>query len=204
VGGTRELAAMLTASQTEGKTKLVSAPSVIATDNIAASITVGQSIPILTSQALAPGAQDDGTSLFTNTITNVQTGLTLTITPRVNASGIVTMQVDQEFSLPTGTTGPIASPSIDRRNVSTQVTVRDGDTIAIGGIIQETQTFDRSRVPILGKIPILGAAFGSTSSSTAKTELVILLTPRVIYDENELSTVSDEFRSRLKSLRGLE
>jgi len=106
--------------------------------------------------------------------------------------------------LPQPPTGPIASPSIDRRNVSTQITVRDGDTIAIGGIIQESQLYSQDRVPILGKIPILGAAFGSTKQSTSKTELVILLTPRVIYDENELTTVSDEFRSRLKSLRGLE
>jgi general secretion pathway protein D len=201
VGNTRELAALLTASQTEGKSKLLSAPSIIATDNIAASITVGQTIPTLASQAVAAGAQQEGSSLFTNTVTNVQTGVTLSITPRVNASGIVTMLIDQEVSSPLPPTGPIASPSIDRRNVSTQVTVADGDTVAIGGIIQESNTYSRNRVPVLGKIPILGAAFGSTNTSTSKTELVILLTPRVIYDENELSTVSEELQGRLRSLR---
>ena len=203
VGNTRELAALLTASQTEGRTKLISAPSIIATDNIAAQITVGQTIPTLSSQAVTAGAQQDGSSLFTNTVTNVQTGVTLSLTPRVNASGIVTLRIDQEVSVPLAPTGPIQSPSIDRRNVSTQVTVRDGDTVAIGGIIQESTTFSRSRVPLLGKIPVLGAAFGSTSRSTTKTELVLLLTPRVIYDENELVTVSDELKSRLRSLRGM-
>jgi general secretion pathway protein D len=201
VGNTRELALLLSASQTEGKSKLLSAPSIIATDNIPASITVGQTIPTLASQAVAAGAQQDGSSLFTNTVTNVQTGVTLNITPRVNASGIVTMVIDQEVSSPLPPSGPIASPSIDRRNVSTQVTVADGDTVAIGGIIQESNTYLRNRVPVLGKIPILGAAFGSTSNSTSKTELVILLTPRVIYDENELTTVSQELQSRLRSLR---
>jgi general secretion pathway protein D len=201
VGNTRELAVLLSASQTEGKSKLLSAPSIIATDNIAASITVGQTIATLASQAVAAGAQQDGNSLFTNTVTNVQTGVTLNITPRVNASGIVTMVSDQEVSSPQPPTGPSASPSIDRRNVSTQVTVADGDTVAIGGIIQESNTYLRNRVPVLGKIPILGAAFGSTSNSTSKTELVILLTPRVIYDENELTTVSQELQSRLPALR---
>jgi general secretion pathway protein D len=203
VGNTRELAAILTASQSEGRTKLLSAPSIIATDNIAATITVGQTIPTLSSQAVVPGAQDNGTSLFTNTVTNVQTGVSLSLTPRVNASGIVTMQIDQEVSVPLAPTGPIASPSIDRRNVSTQVTVRDGDTIAIAGIIQESNTFAKNRVPVLGRIPILGAAFGGTNRGTTKTELVILLTPRVIYDENELTTVSDELKGRLKSLQSM-
>ena len=203
VGNTRELVAFLQASQTEGKTRIISAPSVVATDNIAATITVGQSIPTLASQGIAGGAQADGDSLFTNTITNVQTGVTLAITARVNASGIVTMEVDQEVSSPQPPTGPIASPTIDRRNVSTQITVGDGDTVAIGGIIQELNQYAQNRVPFLGKIPILGAVFGGTRSSRAKTELIVTLTPRVIYDENELTSASAELANRLRSVRRL-
>ena len=203
VGNTRELAAILNATQTDGRSRIISAPSVIATDNIPASITVGTSIPTLSSQALAGGTQQDGSSLFTNTVTNVQTGVTLWITPRVNASGIVTLMINQEVSVPLPASGAIASPSIDRRNVSTQITMADGDTVAIGGIMSETDLYSRSRVPLIGKVPILGSLFGSTSSSKQKTELIILITPRVIYDENEFVTMSNELKSRLRSVRRL-
>ncbi len=203
VGNTRELAAILNATQSDGRSRIISAPSVIATDNIPASITVGASIPTLSSQALAAGAQQDGSSLFTNTVTNVQTGVTLWITPRVNASGIVTLMINQEVSVPLPVSGAISSPSIDRRNVSTQITMADGDTVAIGGIMSETDIYNRSRVPLIGKVPILGGLFGSTSSSKQKTELIILITPRVIYDENEFVTMSNELKSRLRSVRRL-
>jgi general secretion pathway protein D len=202
VGNTRELMAFLRASQSSGRARIISAPSLLATDNLAASITVGSSIPILTSQAIG-NVQAGGDSQFTQTITNVQTGVTLSITPRVNASGIVTMQINQEVSKPGPPPGAIDSPSIERRNVQTQVTVADGDTVAIGGIIQEEQSFGQSRVPGLGRIPILGAAFGSTTRSTRKTELIILITPRVIYDETEVVTMSNELKDRMRRLRSI-
>ena len=201
VGSTRELALFLQGSATEGRTRVISAPTLIATDNIPAEIVVGQTVPTLSSQAVAGGAFSQGSSLFTNTISNVQTGVRLAVTARVNASGIVTLQILQEVSTPTGITGPIQSPTIDRRNVSTQVTVNDGDTVAIGGIIQETSTYDSARVPVLGRIPVLGRAFGGTRESTAKTELIVLLEPHVIYDQNQISSATQELRGRMKSLR---
>ena len=203
IGATRALKVFLDTSQTQGRTKVISAPSVIATDNIPASITVGTSIPVLTSQGVAGGAQQDGDSLFTNTIQNVQTGVTLSITPRINASGIVTMEIDQEVSNPAAQSGPIDSPSIERRNVKTQITVNDGDTVAIGGIIREDNLFSSGGVPFLHKIPIVGFAFGGKSVSRTKTELIVLLTPQVIYDENEAVSVSEELKTRMRRLRGV-
>ena len=200
VGGTRELAALLNASQSDGRTRIISAPSVIATDNMTASITVGTSVPTLSSQALAAGAQQNGSSLFTNTISNVQTGVTLSITPRINASGIVTLAIEQEVSSALPVSGAIGSPSIERRNVSTQITMADGDTVAIGGIMTQNDLFGRSRVPVLGKIPFIGGLFGSTSASKNRTELIILITPRVIYDENELVSMSEELKTRLRGV----
>ncbi len=201
VGSTRELALFLEGTATEGRTRVISAPTLIATDNIPAEIVVGQTVPTLSSQAVAGGAFSEGSSLFTNTISNVQTGVRLSVTARVNASGIVTLQILQEVSTPTGITGPIQSPTIDRRNVSTQVTVNDGDTVAIGGIIQETNTYEASRVPVLGRIPVLGRAFGGTRESTAKTELIVLLEPHVIYDQNQISSATQELLGRMKSFK---
>jgi general secretion pathway protein D len=204
IGQTRELVALLEAQKSYGRTRIVSAPSVIATDNLAASINVGAEIPILTSQGVVPGAQQGGTSLFTNTIANRNTGVILNITARVNAGGIVTMIINQEVSSPQApAAGGIQSPSIQKRSVSTQVTVEDGSTIAIGGIMQENDLYSTARVPVLGRIPILGAAFGGTSITKTKTELIILLTPRVIYDENEIKDASEELKNRLRSVRKL-
>ncbi|MBI3694229.1 MAG: hypothetical protein HY238_05240 [Acidobacteria bacterium] len=202
IGQTRELVAFLQTQASYGRTKVVSAPSVIATDNLAASINVGTEIPVLTSQGLVGGAQAGGTSLFTNTVANRSTGVILSITARVNATGIVTMIINQEVSSPQApAAGGIQSPSISKRNVQTQVTVEDGSTIAIGGIMQENDLYSNARIPLLGRIPVLGAAFGSTSITKTKTELIILLTPRVIYDENEMLDRSEELRTRLKTVR---
>ena len=203
VGSTRELAVFLEGSAMEGRTRVISAPTLIATDNVPADIVVGQTIPTLSSQAVAGGAFAEGSSLFTNTISNVQTGVSLSVTARVNESGIVTLQISQEVSTPTGITGPIQSPTIDRRNVSTQVTVKDGDTVAIGGIIQQTNRFESTRVPVLGKIPVLGRAFGATSESSVKTELIVLMEPHVIYDQNQVASATEELRSRMHLLRRL-
>lgn len=201
VGSTRELALFLEGSAAEGRTRVISAPTLVATDNVPAEIVVGKTVPTLSSQAVVGGTFSEGSSLFTNTISNVQTGVRLSVTARVNASGIVTLEILQEVSTPTGITGTIQSPTIDRRNVSTQVTVRDGDTVAIGGIIQETRIYESERVPVLGRIPVLGRAFGGTSESTSKTELIVLLEPRVIYDQNGITSATEELRSSMEALR---
>ena len=95
----------------------------------------------------------------------------------------------------------IQSPSFSQKAVSTQVTVQDGDTIAIGGIIQETNTEASSGIPVLHKIPVVGTLFGSKSFSKERTELVIFLTPRVIYDTNQIGEATQELKDRMKKLQ---
>jgi general secretion pathway protein D len=95
----------------------------------------------------------------------------------------------------------IASPSFSQRNVSTQVTVEDGDTIAIGGIMLDSSTETTSGIPFLDRIPYLGAAFGQKTRSTQRTELIIFLTPRVIYDTTQISDATEELKQKVKGLR---
>jgi general secretion pathway protein D len=197
-----ELLGVLTASETASRTKVISAPSIIATDSVPATINVGQEVPVLTSQALAGGAQSSGSSLFTNTISNRSTGVTLQILARVNSSGVVTMMLNQDVSTPQApSSSGIQSPSFQKRSVQTQVTVQDGDTIAIGGIIQESDLRSSDGVPGLHRLPLVGGLFGSRSISKARTELVIFLTPRVIYDTNQIVDATDEIKNKLKKLR---
>jgi general secretion pathway protein D len=166
-----ELLATLKASEQRGKSRVISSPSVIATDSIQATMNVGSQVPVLTSQGVASGVQSGGSSVFTNTVSNQSTGVTLSIMAHVNSSGVVTMVVNQQVSAPQppAASSAIQSPSFSNRSVSTQITVQDGDTVAIGGAILETQTVSSGGVPILNRIPILGAAFGAKSYNTQRT-----------------------------------
>jgi Type II secretory pathway, component PulD len=200
VGQSRELLAQLTLSEISSKARVLSAPSLIATDSIPASLNVGIEVPTLTAQAVT-GAQSGGSSLFANSISNRNTGVTLNITARVNPTGIVTMQVNQEISAPiqASSGAGIQSPSFSKRTVQTQVTLQDGDTIAIGGIINENHSTNSSGVPGLSRLPLIGGAFGSKGWVRERTELIIFLTPRVIYDNNDLLDASDELKARLRT-----
>jgi general secretion pathway protein D len=204
VGQSRQLLGALTMNEVRSKSHVISAPSIIATDSIPASINVGTTVPTLSAQAVS-GIQSGGTSQFAQTVTNQSTGVALQILARVNASGIVTMVIDQSVSAPqapnSSTSGSsIDSPSFSQREVSTQVTVQDGDTIAIGGIILETEGTSVTGIPILDRIPYLGALFSTTSYNKARTELIIFLTPRVIYDTNQISEATEELRQKVKTL----
>jgi general secretion pathway protein D len=201
VGKSRELATAVTLQEDESRAKVLSAPSVIATDSIAATINVGTTVPTLSAQAVT-GVQSGGSSLFANSISNTNTGITLSITARVTPSGIVTMLVNQQVSDPTPTTSSsIQSPSFATKSIQTQITVQDGDTIAIGGAIAETNSVALSGIPGLNRIPVLGALFGSRSYSKERTELIIFITPHVIYDTNQMADATDELKGRMKGLR---
>jgi general secretion pathway protein D len=121
---------------------------------------------------------------------------------RVNSSGIVTMIVNQNVSSPQApaASSAIQSPSFSNRSFQTQITVQDGDTVAIGGIILESNLQSSAGVPFLHRLPGIGAAFGAKSYSKSRTELVVFLTPRVIYDTNQMVDATDEIRSGMKRI----
>jgi general secretion pathway protein D len=199
VGQSRELLAFLTAVENRSRIKVISAPSVLASDNQTAHIEVGTSIPILTSVGYTGAQQTGGGSIFTNSIQQQETGVILTVSPRVNAGGMVTMAISQQVSVP----GPppstsIPSPTIQNREVDTQVSVENGQTIALGGIIQETKTVTTNRIPLLGDIPFLGVLFGSTTTSRTRTELIVLITPHVILNRQEADQMTDELKHTIK------
>jgi general secretion pathway protein D len=203
VGKTHQLLAAVQLQESEGRSKVLSAPSVIATDSIPASINVGTEVPTLTAQAVT-GVQSGGNSLFANSVSGQNTGVTLSILARVTPTGVVTMIINQDVSsaIPT-TTSSISSPSFDKKSIQTQITVQDGDTVAIGGIIDERNGVASSGVPVLHRIPILGAAFGTRSYSKARTELIIFITPRVIYDSNQMQDATEELKGRLRMSKKL-
>jgi len=204
VGQARELLATLNATELVSKAKVLSSPTLIATDSIPASINVGDSVPTLSSQGVNPGVTSGGNSLFTNTITNVSTGTGLNILARVNPSGVVTMVINQTVTAPSSTTtSTINSPSFSQRNVSTQVTVDDGDMVAIGGIIDETTTNSSNGIPFLDRIPGLSFLFSTHSTSKQRTELIVFLTPHVIYDTHKITDATQELKDQMKGLKDI-
>jgi general secretion pathway protein D len=195
-----ELMGVLTALESQTKARMISAPSIIATDSIPATMNVGSQIPVATG-TVASGVQVGGNTQFAQTITQQSTGATLSITAHVNSSGIVTMVINQQLSQPQDNTfSSINSPAFSNRSFSTQVTVQDGDTVALGGAITEQWTESSSGIPVLHRLPIIGAAFGSKTYSKTRGELIIFLTPRVIYDTNQIVDATEEIRNNLKNV----
>ena len=198
VGHSRELLAAVNLYEQRSQARSISAPQLIATDSIPASITVGQEIPTLSATSVSTGLGGSTTSA----VSTVGTGVNLNVIARVNSSGVVTLVVDQDVSAPTTTSfSSISSPSFDRRNVTTQVTLEDGDTIAIGGIIMTSNSVATTGIPLLDRIPYIGGIFGNKSFSTTRTELIIFLTPHVIYDTTQIADATEELRSRMKTLK---
>jgi general secretion pathway protein D len=199
VGQSRQLLLALSASENRAYTKLLSEPSLIATDSIPATINVGTQIPVTTGSTLIPSG---GNVTSTSSISSQSTGITLQVNARINSSGVVTLIINQQISAVDATATTNAStPAFDQQVVQTQITMMDGDTIAIGGLISETYTNNGSGVPGLIRIPWLGWLFGSKSVTKARSELIMFFTPHVIFDENQLIEASDELKARVKMLK---
>ncbi|MGO9228674.1 MAG: type II secretion system protein GspD, partial [Bryobacteraceae bacterium] len=200
VGKSKQLLGLLQANETTGRAKSISSPSIIATDSVPAVMNVGSQVPVATSTGLS-ALNSSGTTQTYQTISNQSTGVTLDIVARINSSGVVTMEINQQVSAPSGSNS--LGQSFSNRSMSTQITVQDGDTIAIGGAIVEQKTEGMTGIPYLSRLPVLGPLFGNKTTSTSRTELIMFLTPRVIYDTNQLIDATEEIRTNLKRVSKL-
>ena len=188
----------LNALESESEVNVLSAPSLMVLDNQTARINVGDEIPVPSRQStsnITPGAPTVNEIKFRNT------GITLEVTPRVNNSGLVTMEIRQEVSNAIRTTSStINAPTIQKRQIKSTVAINSGQTIVLGGLIRNSATENASGVPVLQQIPALGKLFGNTSAKNRRTELVVLLTPRVVRNQDDAQKITDEFRKKLYSL----
>jgi general secretion pathway protein D len=171
-------------------------------DNHEAHILVGNEVPIITTQSNANNVTTNGTSNILQNIQYRDTGVIMTVLPQVNSEGLVNMQIRQEVSqIASATTGGIASPTFSTRESETTVVVQSGETIVIGGIIDDTVDRSRTGIPFLMDIPVLGRAFRVDTDSVKRTELVVLLTPHVVRDRQESRSATEAFLSRLQGMR---
>jgi general secretion pathway protein D len=200
VVNTAEALAVLRALAEITNVEVVSSPQLMVLENQTARLQVGDQVPVLTRSVVPLDALDSDT--IVNSVAYFDTGVILEVTPRVNADGLVAMEVVQEVSDAVETrTSDIESPTIQQRRINSTVAVRSGQTIVLGGLIRERQENGRTGIPLLMDIPVLGNVFRTTSRAGVRTELLVLITPRVVRDSFEAQMVTDELRQRLTALR---
>jgi general secretion pathway protein D len=183
---------------TDNKVKVLSSPHVMVADNQTAKIQVGDSVPTAGPTVIPATGQP---------ITSIQyldTGVILAVTPRINAGGLVNLEILQEVSSATTTkTSELNSPTISKRSAKTVLSVHSGETIVMGGLISERSSGGSSGLPVLSGIPVLGGLFGNQSLNKDRTELILLITPRVANNFNQAKSLSDELRRKMGDVREL-
>lgn len=185
------------ALETNGNTKTLSAPSLVVLNNQLAQIQVGDQVPV-NQTSVNPGV---GTAVY-NQVNYLNTGVILNVQPRVNPGGLVYLNIQQQVSSPTYQSNN-ANPTISQRSMGTQVAVQSGQTVLLGGLIQQQDGNTDSGIPGLNRVPVLGRLFGTTNRNRTRTELIVLITPRVIGSSEEAKQVTDEYQQKFESLAPL-
>jgi general secretion pathway protein D len=192
---------IIDALATETAVRVVSSPTVVVLHNQAATLQVGDEVPVATRQV---SSVTDPDAPLVNEVQFRDTGVILKVTPRINSNGLVTMDVQQEISSVVASTaeGDAATltPTISQRRISSMIAVQDGQMVVLGGLISEQSDKQKSRVPVINRIPILGDVIGDTSRSKQRKELIVFLQPRVIKDGADASQLAEEVRSRMQFL----
>jgi general secretion pathway protein D len=182
--------ATITALQRAGKLDVLSRPYILASDNQLASITVGDEVPFIVDTRTTELGQ------IINTIQYQDVGIILQVTPHINEEGLVILDVTPEISQLTNSTVPISqgvsAPIISKRSADSRVGIRDGQTIVIGGLMEDRKVATLTKVPILGDIPLIGPLFQHNNVTKTKTELLIFLTPHVAHQPDTLRPMSED------------
>jgi len=196
-----KLAAALEAAAAEGRLNLLASPHVLASNNKEAKIQIGKSQPILTNTYTTTGTVSTG--VVEGTIEYKDIGIIMSLTPRISDSGLISLEISIEQSDVSYTTlGTLPSvPVFDKKTAKTVLSVQEGQTIVIGGFIEETKRRNTSGVPFLSKIPIFGALFGTQEYINTKTEYMVIMIPHIITDSLKSKAVTEDFLEKLKELR---
>jgi len=181
--------------------EVISSPKLLVLNNQTANLQVGDRVPIVTQQAVSTVTTG---APVVNSVQYEDTGVILKLTPRVNRGGTVLLDITQEVSdvSPTTSSG-IDSPTIHQRKINSSVSVQDGETIALGGLILDNRTREISGIPFLQDIPVLGNLFRTTHKNDTKTELMVLITPHVISSVSTARAITEELRHKLPSVQPL-
>ncbi len=181
---------------TLSKISVLSSPKLLTLDNSPASLEVGDQVPIVTQTSTST---DSSGAPVIATVQQRDTGVILSVTPRIGSSGMVFLTVSQEVSdaVPTTSSTLDQSPTVEERKIQTTVAIQDGTTVALGGLMRRSQTSGNTGVPYLKDIPVLGGLFGTQSDTRERTELMVFLTPRVVRSPASAVAVTEDIRRGL-------
>lgn len=188
--------AVINALSTRSKVKSLSSPSVLVQDNREANIQVGNQQPIQTSQTV----NTSNTGVLTQNVELKDTGVQLKVKPRVNNGGLVIMEIMQEVTDVGATDAATGQRTFLKRSIESTVAIQSGDTIILGGLIQDNDSAGDSGIPFLHRIPVLGALFGSKTEGTNRTELLITISPKAINQYQDFGKIGEEFRTRMQGI----
>jgi general secretion pathway protein D len=178
--------AILKALITNGAANVISTPNIMTSDNKEAEIFVGENVPFLSSTS-----QTTGTTAILQSVTRQDTGITLKITPQISEGEYVKLDIYQEISAVKGSKGEATDIVTTKRSAKTSVVVKNKDTVIIGGLIQDQDQENVSKIPLLGDLPLLGWLFKTKNTTRQKTNLLIMLTPRIVRGAEEMAEVTD-------------
>ncbi len=203
-----DLSVVLRALRSDGNTNILSTPNLLTLDNETAEIVVGQEVPFLTGNFVSDASSGDGDNQGSGVVNPFQTierrdvGLTLRLTPQINEGGAIQLEIEQETSSVSPTVVQGAADLItDRRSIDATVQVDDGQIIVLGGLIQDDFQDTVEWVPVIGKIPVLGALFRKKTKRAVKTNLMVFLKPKIIRTPEDLAAYT---RDRYEYLQGTE
>jgi general secretion pathway protein D len=193
-----DISATLNALEKQTNVKVVSAPKVLVLNNQTAALQVGDQVPITTQSASS--VTTDNPAIL-NSIEYRDTGVILKVTPRVNSSGLVLLDLSQEVSdVSQNQTSNIDSPTISTRRISTSIAVQDGQVIALGGLFKDAKSFGKDGLPFLSRLPVVGALFGTHANIDNRTELIVLLKAHVLRSADDGRAITEELRSKLSTI----
>jgi general secretion pathway protein D len=196
LGSASDPQVVLSALKTITDVKVISSPALVVLDNQQAVLQVGDQVPIVTRQAT--DAVTSNTTLV-NSVEMRDTGVILKVTPRVNANGVVNLDVTQEVSA-VASNDPNLGPTISQRRIQSTIAVATGQTVLLGGLISSKTSRDKSGIPILSDIKGIGDLFATNNNVTNRTELIIFIRPQIIRDGVDAQLVAEELRSKLTTL----
>jgi general secretion pathway protein D len=198
IGSETQPSLILDALHAVTSVKVLSNPSLVVINNQVATLQVGDVVPVSTGSATVLTTSNT----VVNTIDYRNTGIILRVSPRINVNGNVRLEVEQEISNVSAATAASLTPTVSERKVKSAISVANGQTVLLAGLISEQQNRTRSGIPLLDQITVLGDGFSHQDKNTTRTELIIFIRPQIIRDSSDAHTVAEELRSKLRGSVG--
>jgi general secretion pathway protein D len=198
IGSETQPSLILDALHAVTSVKVLSNPSLVVINNQVATLQVGDVVPVSTGSATVLTTSNT----VVNTIDYRNTGIILRVSPRINVNGNVRLEVEQEISNVSAATAASLTPTVSERKVKSAISVANGQTVLLAGLISEQQNRTRSGIPLFDQIPVLGDGFSHQDKNTTRTELIIFIRPQIIRDSSDAHSVAEELRSKLRGSAG--